>query len=431
MKRGLVGNSFIYLFSNILNAAIPFLLLPILTRMLDPEGYGMVTMFTMLVTVLGVFVGLSVHGAIGVRYYELSSQRLTEYVSSTLLILFASCFLLLIFIYFSDFLTDYTLLTSEWIALACTVSMCTFIVNVRLVLWQVKTQAIKYGTLQVSMTLTNTLVSLALIYFYKESWESRVFGIVSAAYLFAVIAMFLLIKGGELSQKPKIKYIKDALKFGIPLLPHAGSAFVIAMIDRFIIASLMGEQSVGIYMVALQFGLVMGLMADAFNKAYSPWVYRMLSSGQEFNKLVVTGASYLVFLFFLIVQFPIYIFIKLAFKHIVGEDFHAAFDYIIWFVIGNSFVGMYYAVSVFYFYTSKTSYLSMISFSVGVGSTVITYKLVSAYGLFGGAISFTITNIVMFMLAKICLSKIINLPWYEFKSSYIALNQYVREQSKG
>ena len=92
MKRGMIGNSFIYLFSNILNATIPFLLLPILTRVLDPEGYGMVTMFTMLVTVLGVFVGLSVNGAVGVRYYQLSPQSLKDYVASTLLILFVSCF---------------------------------------------------------------------------------------------------------------------------------------------------------------------------------------------------------------------------------------------------------------------------------------------------------------------------------------------------
>ena len=122
------------------------------------------------------------------------------------------------------------------------------------------------------------------------------------------------------------------------------------MIDRFIVASIMGEESVGIYMVALQFGLVMGLVADAFNKAYSPWVYRLLNSGLEFHKLVVTGASYLVFLLFLIIQLPIYLFVKLTFVYIVGEDF-GAFDFIIWFILGNSFVEMYYADFLFFTFT--------------------------------------------------------------------------------
>ena len=119
--------------------------------------------------------------------------------------------------FFADFLADFTLLSNGWIALACTVSMCNFIVNIRLVLWQVKSQALKYGALQVSMTLANAIVSLALIYFYQESWESRVFGIVSTVYLFAAIAIFLLVSGREVSKKPNLKYVKDALKFGIPL----------------------------------------------------------------------------------------------------------------------------------------------------------------------------------------------------------------------
>ena len=43
--RGLVGNAAIYTLANVTNSAIPFLLLPVLTRVLSPEEYGLVTIF--------------------------------------------------------------------------------------------------------------------------------------------------------------------------------------------------------------------------------------------------------------------------------------------------------------------------------------------------------------------------------------------------
>ena len=44
-STGLLRNSTIYLTSNILNALVPFLLLPVLTRYLTPDEYGQIAMF--------------------------------------------------------------------------------------------------------------------------------------------------------------------------------------------------------------------------------------------------------------------------------------------------------------------------------------------------------------------------------------------------
>ena len=51
-----LAGSAVYLFSNILNAAIPFALLPVLTRYLTPEEYGEVAMFQTLLGALMAFI---------------------------------------------------------------------------------------------------------------------------------------------------------------------------------------------------------------------------------------------------------------------------------------------------------------------------------------------------------------------------------------
>ena len=54
LVKPLLQNAAVYSLSNILNAAIPFLLLPILTRVLLPADYGVLAMFNATLGILGV-----------------------------------------------------------------------------------------------------------------------------------------------------------------------------------------------------------------------------------------------------------------------------------------------------------------------------------------------------------------------------------------
>ncbi len=48
-KRIFLKNSFVYLFSNVFNASIPFILLPLFSHYLSTDDYGRVTMFQILI----------------------------------------------------------------------------------------------------------------------------------------------------------------------------------------------------------------------------------------------------------------------------------------------------------------------------------------------------------------------------------------------
>ncbi|MCG9575937.1 oligosaccharide flippase family protein [Vibrio tubiashii] len=430
MKRGLVGNSFIYLFSNILNAAIPFLLLPILTRILDPEGYGMVTMFTMTVTILGAFVGLSVNGAVSVKYFKLSHKELSEYVTSAFLVLISS-FILISFVVLllGDLVSKYILLSKEWILIALLASMLTFVINIRLVLLQVRQKAVKYGIFQISYTLTNIILSLCILYYYNNSWEGRVSGIFIASVIFSVISVFFLLKNSDVGFNIKLCFVKDILKFGIPLIPHAISAIVLVMVDRIIIATLLGDHAVGIYTVGLQLAMGMAIIADAFVKAYGPWIYKLLSREDKQSRQIVVGATYVVFLMFTIIVIPAYLTLNLIFEYLIGEEYHSTMQFIIWFLIGNAFTGMYYAVAGFYFFSQRTGWLSLVSVSSGIFSAVLTYFLVKDYGLLGGAVSFAISNSFMFLLALILSPKVIRLPWHSVQTSVVLFIRELRGEN--
>ncbi|MDO1742120.1 oligosaccharide flippase family protein, partial [Escherichia coli] len=54
-----------------------------------------------------------------------------------------------------------------------------------------------------------------------------------------------------------ISYIKDALKFGIPLVPHIVGIFFLSAIDRILISGKLGIEEAGVYMLGVQLSLGM------------------------------------------------------------------------------------------------------------------------------------------------------------------------------
>jgi len=99
-KHKLFKNTFIYTGSNVINKAIPFFLLPIVTRYLTPTDYGIVATFNVLLAVMVVFVGLSMHGAINVNYFKLTKEELREYIGNVFIILFTNFILIFIIVFF-------------------------------------------------------------------------------------------------------------------------------------------------------------------------------------------------------------------------------------------------------------------------------------------------------------------------------------------
>lgn len=101
----IVKNSVIFISFELINKAVPFLLLPILTRYLTPEDYGIIASFIAMVSFLAVFIGLSGHGAVDANFFRLKKNKLGIYIANVLMILLLTTFLSLISVFvFSDFI---------------------------------------------------------------------------------------------------------------------------------------------------------------------------------------------------------------------------------------------------------------------------------------------------------------------------------------
>ena len=82
-----IKNSIIYLGTSIINKAIPFLLLPIMTRYLTPADYGILAIFLVLNNFLSAFVGMNIHSNISINYYSVPRAELAKIIGNIMIIL--------------------------------------------------------------------------------------------------------------------------------------------------------------------------------------------------------------------------------------------------------------------------------------------------------------------------------------------------------
>lgn len=402
----------IYTMTSVINSAIPFLLLPILTRYLSPADYGIVSMFGVLVSFVAPFTGLSIHGAIVRMYYEKDTVDIKEYITNCIYILISSTLLVsVIFFIFANIIASASSVPIQVLWMVIVVSFAQFITRIVLTLWQVQLKPVQYGFYQISQTVLNVLLSIVLVVFVELTWKGRVYAQLIAMIIFVLVGFIVLLKNDWLKFDINKTYIKHALGFGIPLIPHSLGAIIMTMTDRIFITNMVGIETTGVYTVGYQMGMIVNLLATSFNKAYSPWLYSKLKENFEYTKRKIVKFTYGYFVIIIFLAILLSIVAQSFLSFFVGKEFNGSSIYVIWIAIGYAFQGMYFMVTNYIFFAQKTSYLAGVTFMAAILNIGLNYFLIGRYGAIGAAQATTIIYLIQFILTWILSSKVYKMPW--------------------
>lgn len=405
-------NAAVYTAGNIANAAVPFLLLPILTRVLAPAEYGVIAMFMGLVVIFGAFTGLSVHGAINVRFFDRSAPDFTRYMGSCLSILAVSSLLFFIVVWLlREPLADFTDVPQAWVLLAVLVAAVNSLVQIRLGLWMVKERPGAYAMFQFARTLMDFGISLLLVFFLVEGFAGRLWGRTVAVSLFGVLALISLARQWPGDYRPKKADVKDALEFGLPLIPHVIGTFLISTADRFVVNASVGINETGVYIVAVQIGMGMLIVMDAFNRAFVPWLYRSLGEREDVVLEKIVKGTWLYFALALLAAGVVAILGDKLVGWIAGANYAGAQRPLAWIALGQAFNGMYLMVTNYLFYCRKTAYLSLVTLATGSIGLAATIGLVPLMGIEGAGVAFAAAMFLKFMFTWVLSQKVYPMPW--------------------
>jgi O-antigen/teichoic acid export membrane protein len=367
-----------------LNRGISFLLIPVFTRYLTPEDYGIYSLFLTAVIVSDPFLTFSVHDAIVLVYYD-RSFPIREYVSTFCLFCGGLFVLQLACIGGAHFAPLGRFAPPLFLMLAPLGAVSNIMVYIMGLLWQVREKPTHYGIFNLGCILTQLVLNIWSVVFLRLGWRGLLYTQGSMACLITLLTLFILRRSGWLGLCFNKKCLSFGLKFGVGFLPNVLAEKLNDSVGRLLIAENFNLGATGIFAMGQKLGTVVGLYSSSFVNAYRPWLFKKLADDACLDErkiiLSVVGgcASFAVFalggslLMYLLSGF------------VLGNEFQSSVVYVFWFASAYTLSGMYSVVSLFIYRTAKTWILSALTVIATALNVLFTWRFLQIFGLMGAA----------------------------------------------
>jgi O-antigen/teichoic acid export membrane protein len=416
VNHALFRKSLIYTIADAVNKAIPFLILPFLTYYLTPADYGIVSNYTIYISILVIVIGLNLNGALSANYFKMDKHAISDYSANIILLSFICTVLCTIIALFTlPYLNTLLSITSFFSVIAIWLAFCQSISTINTDLWRLEEKPVQFGVYQILQTITNVVFTVLLVIVIRYGWKGRLWALVFTYMAFAIASIAILYKRGFLHIKINKHYIKDALKFGLPLIPHSLGLWIRLSIDRVFITKFYGNAAAGLYAAGIQFGLLLSFLILAFQNAYVPYLYKRLAANDPNTKPSLVKFTYFYFISVLALAGFFSIAAIFVIQHFLSVHYKEASSYVVWAMFSQAFQGMYMVVGIYLFYAKKTVVIAFVTFSVALLQLLASYFLIKTLGPIGGAYSALLLSVVNFALMWIASSKVFPMPWFSLK----------------
>ncbi len=398
LSSHLFRTSGVYVFANVANRAIPFLLLPILTRYLSPEDYGIVAMYTVGAGIIAPLVSISTDVAIGRQYFERDRIDFANYVTNCLYIAGTATLGVATLVgIFGRPLARVLAIPIPWVWTLVPLGSARFLGKAALAIWQMQQRAKQYGAFLLVQTLLTFSLSVALIVGLDFDWRGRILGEIISICVTGCVALFLLYRQGWIKHGINRQHLTHALSFGGGLIPHIYGALLFASTDRVFITNMIGVGKTGLYSVGAQIATIITVLTHSFNQAWSPWLFANLKEGdpERLSRIPRLIRSYNVVIVVLALALAAIAPWFLGF--FVGEEFGGAAPFVLWLALGAAFEGMYKMVVNQIYYANKTHILAVITLGTGLVNVVLNYAMIRWNGVVGAAQATAISMLLSYI----------------------------------
>jgi O-antigen/teichoic acid export membrane protein len=383
-----------YMTANFFTKALGFISVPIFTRLLTPDEYGILALFASIISVSNIFLSFNFPGAVA-RYYHEKDKNFGEFISSNILFLFLfNIFSFSIINLFKEEISTLINIDVDIFMIAIIVAIFNIPIRMFLSYLQTSKQSEKYSFLSVSKSVIMLVISIIWVYLLSEQrYFGKIYANLVVSGVIFIIAIIYFIKLGK--PKFKFKYIKYSLLFGVPLIPHALSNFILSYFDRIAINQLTGSLDTGLYSFAYNVGMIMNVVVMAMNKAWVPMFYDNLKEN-NYKKINSMAVSYSKYIFFAAIS--LILFSKEIVMILADKSYYAALDLVPIIIISSVFIFFYTLFANYSFYRKKTALISTATLLAGGINIGLNYWLIPKFGYIAAAYTTLFSYVILFIL---------------------------------
>ena len=403
-------NSGIYSFSSILQKGIGFLLLPLYTLYLTPEDYGITGIVSSFTSILTLIFTLSLSGAVQ-RYfyiYKDDEDKLRSFFGTILSFVFAnSLFLSVIIITFQKWLISPFINGVEFYPYLF-IAILTVIFNPIYTIYQSLLQTMQKGRTFGTNSLLHfglmVILNISFIIVFQWGAVGQLLSYLLTAIIFGIYSFTSLYKNKIISFDFNFSYLKEALVYSIPLLPHALSSSIAMFISRLLLNNQISTASAGIFNIASQLMLVIDTFQMSANNAYVPWFYGEMDKGKSEQKQIINFVDVLS-KGYLIISVLMSFFIKEIIQVFLPGDYLIAWTLIPIMLVAYQVKSVYlFYVNTLFYNTKSTKYIFISSVSGNLVNILVSTGFTRTLGLITPAIAiliqWVITSSIVILLSR-------------------------------
>lgn len=366
---------------NLLQKGITMITMPIFTRILTTQQYGVFTVYQSWYNLVSIIVTLNLSGSLinnGLMKYESRKDKFIssmQGLSSTVTILF-----FIIYLVFRDFWNGVFNLSTVFM-LAMFIQL---LFEPAYLFWAQKQRfEFKYKNLvavTLAVSVISPLIGIAAVSATEHKAEARV---ISFAFVQICVGLiFYIIQ----AKRGKTFFAKDfwsfALKFNLPLIPHYLSQMVLGQSDRIMISRMVGDSEAAIYAVAYNLATVVTLFINAVNSAFVPFIYQNMKA-KNYGEIRKKANFLCLFMAAVICVFML--FGPEAIALFAAPEYKAAV-YVFPPVAASVFFTFIYTLYInAEFYFEKTSYVMLVSLLGAALNIALNYVFIPIYGYVAAA----------------------------------------------
>jgi O-antigen/teichoic acid export membrane protein len=374
--------------------ALNIIVLPIFTYLLTPEEYGNVAIFVSIYGILIIILPLNIHQSIQQRYLK-QKGFFSEFLFSVILGgAVISILLILIAIYFSQFISNSFNIPKKLLLFALFSGFFRFFFEIFSKLLLALNLSKKYSNIHIYWNFSELLLTtFFFLVLSKEMYLGKAYSVLLIAIIFSIISFYKL--RNYLVIKFKFIFLKESLFFALPLILHSISIMALAQFDRLIINQLFGARETGIYSVAYSIGLVASIIIPPLINAGLPNFYRDITDNNKVNLIYfIKNTTKFTILFALIVMF----FSKEGLLLLTEKNYHEAASIISIIAFSSAILIAYQVYSQFIMHDGRTYLIAIATTTSAIINIIINYLFLPIMGYKFAAITTLITNLLLIFI---------------------------------
>jgi O-antigen/teichoic acid export membrane protein len=367
-------------------SAVNLLLLPIYVEYLSERDYGVLGLLGGVEVIAKIFFRWGLDGSFMRFFYESDDEPGRQRLASTIFF-----FLLAV----NGLLLAVSLGASPWLARgvfgdsAARLPLQLVLLNTFAIAFtffpfhvlRIEQRSAEFSLLAILRSAATVVLRLALVV-----WAGLgLMGIVVADLVVTAALLIVLLRRFAPLIRPVFStaVLGQSLAFGLPRVPHAAAQQVIAVGDKFILATFRPMAEVGVYSMGVSFGLTQKLFLSAFEYAWAPFYYaaaREPGAAPLFATVTTYGVAALALL-------------TAGLSAIAGDlldlmtrgVFVEAAPVVAWTAVGVFLQGIYLLTSIGLNITKRTAYYPASTLAAAVANVGLNYALIPRYGMMGAA----------------------------------------------